>query len=84
MTCPAHRGRHRHAGALRTEAEAATVTARSFRLRYAIRHPIRTLRRSHAKAIDHTGFGLGQCAGIAAFTVAVLLWLTNKYLSHYP
>lgn len=54
------------------------------RLRFAIQHPLRTLRRNQSKAIDRTGFGLGQFAGIATFVVVVLGWLTFQYVSHYP
>ncbi|MEW2081096.1 hypothetical protein [Streptomyces sp. NPDC005283] len=57
---------------------------RLLRLRFAIRHPLRTLRRNQSKAIERTGFGLGQFAGIVTFVVVVLGWLTFQYVSHYP
>ncbi|WP_328665337.1 hypothetical protein OG905_00345 [Streptomyces sp. NBC_00322] len=83
------RRRDRRARALPSEAEAAPVVAvrkkkRLPRFRFALRHPIRTLRRNQGKAIDRTGFGLGQYAGIGTFVVVVLGWLTLQYLSHYP
>ena len=49
--------------------------ARRKQLRFAARHPVRTLRRSQGKSIDRTGFGLVQLAGVLTFTVAVLIWL---------
>ncbi|TLQ46063.1 hypothetical protein [Streptomyces marianii] len=54
------------------------------RLRFAIRHPFRTLRRNHGKVVERTGFGLGQLAGIGTFVIVVLGWLTFQYLSYYP
>lgn len=63
---------------------AARKKKRLPRARFALRHPLRTLRRNQDKAIDRTGFGLGQFAGIGTFVVVVLGWLTFQYLSHYP
>ncbi|GGX51749.1 hypothetical protein [Streptomyces noursei] len=53
------------------------------RLRFAILHPYRTLRRNQGKSIDRTGFGLGQFAAIGAFTTAVVGWLAYQYLAIY-
>jgi hypothetical protein len=79
----------RRARALPSEAEAAPVIAvrkkkRLPRFRFALWHPIKTLRRNQSKAIEHTGFGLGQYAGIGAFVVVVVSWLIFQYVSHYP
>ncbi|MFJ5804263.1 hypothetical protein [Streptomyces decoyicus] len=55
----------------------------SYLLRFAARHPAKTLRRNQDKAIRATGgFGLGQCVGCAAFVIAVVAWLTVQYVTH--
>ncbi|MEU6331531.1 hypothetical protein ABZ851_30270 [Streptomyces sp. NPDC047049] len=52
-------------------------------LRFAARHPLRTLRRNQGKAIRRTGgFGLGQCVGCSLFVIAVVGWLTVQYVTH--
>ncbi|MET7621281.1 hypothetical protein [Streptomyces sp. NPDC005408] len=54
------------------------------RLRFALKHPIRTLCRNHRKSVDFIGFGLLQLTLIGAFVVAVLGWLARLYVSHVP
>ncbi|AVZ70954.1 hypothetical protein SLUN_00395 [Streptomyces lunaelactis] len=54
------------------------------RLRFAARHPVRTLRRNQRKAIRGTGFGLGQLVGIGVFAICVVGWLAYQYLSQRP
>lgn len=54
------------------------------RMRFAVRHPIRTLRRNQGKAINRTGFGLLQITGIGTYVIGVLAWLTFQFLTHYP
>ncbi|REK91107.1 hypothetical protein DY245_06575 [Streptomyces inhibens] len=52
-------------------------------LRFAVRHPAKTIRRNHGKTIRYTGgFGLGQCVGCGAFAIAVVGWLTYQYVTH--
>ncbi|MFF8903216.1 hypothetical protein ACF082_37800 [Streptomyces lydicus] len=52
-------------------------------LRFAARHPAKTLRRNHGKTIRLTGgFGIGQCVGCGAFVVAVVGWLAYQYVTH--
>ncbi|MEW2434313.1 hypothetical protein AB0952_09030 [Streptomyces caniferus] len=52
-------------------------------LRFAARHPMRTLRRNHGKTISLTGgFGIGQCIGCGAFVAAVVGWLAYQYVTH--
>ncbi|MFI2352918.1 hypothetical protein ACH492_39280 [Streptomyces sp. NPDC019443] len=54
------------------------------RVRFAMRHPVKTLRRNHRKSIRHSGFGLLQLTIIGAFVVTVVSWLTVQYVSHVP
>ncbi|MEV6565930.1 hypothetical protein [Streptomyces kronopolitis] len=54
----------------------------SYLLRFAARHPSKTLRRNHGKAIRYTGFGLGQFAGCGVFVIGVVGWLTFQYVVH--
>ncbi|MGW2027880.1 hypothetical protein [Streptomyces decoyicus] len=55
----------------------------SYLLRFAARHPVKTLRRNQDKTIRAAGgFGLGQCVGWAAFVIAVVTWLTVQYVTH--
>jgi len=53
-------------------------------IRFATQHPVKTLRRNHNKAIDNTGFGLGQLGGCLTFAAAVVGWLAYQYVVHIP
>ncbi|MFF8283500.1 hypothetical protein ACF1DY_31875 [Streptomyces albus] len=57
----------------------ATDAKRFPRLRFAIRHPLRTLRRNQNKAIDRVHFGLGQIIGVVVFVAWALWWLGRAY-----
>ncbi|MGK4906516.1 hypothetical protein [Streptomyces albus] len=49
-------------------------TRRFRQLRFAVRHPVRTLGRNQHKAIERTHFGLGQLVLITGFVALVLVW----------
>ncbi|MET8676120.1 hypothetical protein ABZW18_00560 [Streptomyces sp. NPDC004647] len=51
------------------------------RLRFALRHPIKTLRRNQVKSINRTGFGLLQLTGIGVFVVGVVGWVAIQFFS---
>ncbi|BDH10522.1 hypothetical protein [Streptomyces hygroscopicus] len=49
---------------------------------FAARHPSKTLRRNHGKAVRSTGFGLGQWIGCCVYAGAIISWLTYQYVVH--
>ncbi|MFJ2745343.1 hypothetical protein ACIO3O_37430 [Streptomyces sp. NPDC087440] len=53
----------------------APATRPFHRLRWAVRHPVRTLRRNHDKSVSAFGFGLLMVTIVGLFLAAVGLWV---------
>ncbi|MFF3460699.1 hypothetical protein ACFYXH_41845 [Streptomyces sp. NPDC002730] len=54
------------------------------RLRWAMKHPLRTLRRNHGKSIHHNGFGLAGIVVVGGFTAVVVGWVVAMLVSMDP